>query len=404
MIEVPLPKTDRPTTAINDIFAQDDRHFWLAYTRGDTGMAQDHGVLALDDNGTPADFADDRWQDYPIATSGTGGTVAVDAQGRLWYGNSANLYRYTDGQWRPFFESTLGVCDLTPDAAGTLYTLEAPNDHCNTLSGAIGMIAPDNTYTPYGVNYLVAERLPVLRAAPHRNRMWTVAPDGAVWYVARRYPPESGYAPVYDLSRQDAAGVTHYPLPSAAGGGAEAFASAVQRLEVDAHNHVWLVTGDQLWRMSPSPGFVLEVQPSTWLLAPGRERTGEITIRGREGYRSTVALAAIDAPDALTVTIEPNSIEVGQSARLTLSGAPNSVPATYSLQIQASDNRFTHTVTLTVIVVEQVHDLYLPVISALTGSRNLNVCVSPISRLRALQAVISPTWSASSSICWSDEC
>ena len=209
----------------------------------------------------------------------------------------------------------------------------------------------------------MAERLPALRAAPHRNRLWTVAPDGAVWYVAGRYPPEPGYAPVYDLSRQDAAGVTHYPLPSAAGGSAEAFASAVQRLEVDAHNHVWLVDGEQLWRMSPSPDFVLEVQPSTWLLAPGRERTGEIAIRGREGYRSTVALAAIDAPDALAVTIEPDPIEVGQSARLTLSVAPNGVPATYAVQIQASDNRFTHTVTLTVIVVEQVHDLYLPVIS-----------------------------------------
>ncbi|HMN26669.1 MAG TPA: hypothetical protein PKE45_00835, partial [Caldilineaceae bacterium] len=237
VIEVPLPASDKPT-AINDIFAQDDRHIWLAYTRGYPSAEHEHGVFALDDNGTPADFADDHWQDIPIATPGAGGALAVDAQGRLWYGNSVNLYLFTAGQWGAFFESTRPVCDLTPDAAGMLYALEGDEADCNTIDGAIDVIAPDNSYTSATTDHLVPEHLLALQAAPHRNRLWTVAPDGAVWYLARRSLSEAD--PVDELYRHDdSAGATIFSLPLAA--------AAVQRLEVDSYGHVWLVAAGQLW-------------------------------------------------------------------------------------------------------------------------------------------------------------
>ncbi len=107
----------------------------------------------------------------------------------------------------------------------------------------------------------------------------------------------------------------------------------------------------------------MEVHPDNWLLAPTTVRTGEIAIRSREGYSGAVAVAAINLPAGITVTIEPNPIAVGQTGKLTVSAAPDSLPATYPLLIQASDGHFTRTVTLTATVVKQVLDLYLPVVS-----------------------------------------
>jgi hypothetical protein len=236
-----------------------------------------------------------------------------------------------------------------------LYVLEAPSERCNPLSGIVGMMAPDNSYTTAAIGQVVAEHLAALSAAPHRNRLWTAAPDGALWYLARRYPEG-----IKELNRQDSAGKTQYPLPAAV---AETVAAGAQRLEVDAHNHAWLVAANQLWRLSSTPDFALEVQPSNWLLAPTLVRTGEIAIRSRAGYSSTVTLAVINSPSAMNVNIEPNPVAVGQSARLTLTATADSLPATYPLLLQASDGTLTHTVTLTVTVAAQVSDLYLPVIA-----------------------------------------
>lgn len=83
-----------------------------------------------------------------------------------------------------------------------LYVLEALNDQCNNANGVVGLITPDNIYTTDAISRVVAERLPVLRTTPYRNRLWTVAPDGAAWYVSRRYVSEAAGGYVDELNRR----------------------------------------------------------------------------------------------------------------------------------------------------------------------------------------------------------
>ena len=136
----------------------------------------------------------------------------------------------------------------------------------------------------------------------------------------------------------------------------------MQRLEVDAHNHVWLVTNSQIWRMSGQLDFALQVEPSTWLLAPGRVRQGQVRILSREGYSGTVSLSAIAAPADITVRFGADSIAADQSVTMTLEAASNSLPAVDRLVVSGTDGSLTRTAELTVMIVSELHERFLPAV------------------------------------------
>ncbi len=238
-----------------DIFAQDDRHTWFAGQ--DPWSAPQGHVKGLDDGGTPADTGDDVWRDLTLPASGEHPVVAVDAGGRLWYGDSLGLYRYDGSSWLPIFTDR-GVCDLAPAADGTLYAQLADyqSSACQPSTGEAVTVLPDGTVSwPQLIETLVEQKPESVRSASRRNTLWTIAPDGAIWTIAGS---DRGSA----LHRRDKAGLRTFALP--------VDPKAVQRLEVDAHNHVWLAANSQLWRMSGQLDFALEAQPAAWLLAPGR--------------------------------------------------------------------------------------------------------------------------------------
>ena len=331
---------------IYDIFAQDAQHLWFAFT----GYEPDQGVLSLDDRGTPTDMSDDLWQTYPITTNGGRPVVAVDAGGKLWYGDSSGLYRATGSTWTAVDQSR-GICDLAPAADGTLYVQVAAYQTatCGPAATDLWIVRPDGTLDLFGfIPTVVQEEFAQVSSAARRNSLWTVAADGAIWYV-------TGYDLGQELQRRDAGGLQSYALPVPY--------TAVQRLEVDARNRVWLLADAQIWRMSPPLDFALAIQPTQWLLAPARTQEGQITIRGQEDDSGTVTLTVMNAPAALTVRIEPNPVAVGHTARLILAAAPDALPATYPLVIQGNDTRLTHTITLTVTVVETLYDYYYPIIT-----------------------------------------
>ena len=137
---------------------------------------------------------------------------------------------------------------------------------------------------------------------------------------------------------------------------------AVRRLEVDAYNHLWLAANSQFWRMSGQLGFALQVEPSTWLLAPGRVRQGRVRILSREGYTGAVSLSAIEAPADIAVRFGADSITAGQSVTLTLEAASNSLPAVHRLVLSGTDGILTHTAELTVTIVSELYEKFLPAV------------------------------------------
>jgi hypothetical protein len=186
-----------------------------------------------------------------------------------------------------------------------------------------------------------------VRSASRRNTLWAVAPDGAIWTVDAS---DSGF----ELHRRDDEGLRKFALPVDPG--------AVQRLEVDAHNHVWLAANSQIWRMSGPLDFALQVEPGAWLLAPDRARQGQVRILSREGYSGVVSVSAIEPPADITVRFGADSVAAGQSVTLTLEAAPGSVPAVHRLVLSGTDGALTRTAALTVTVASELHEGFLPVV------------------------------------------
>jgi hypothetical protein len=219
-------RIEYPESTLNyyDIFAQDDRHTWFA--------AQGR-VKGLDDGGTPADTADDIWQDLALPAAGEHPVVAVDAGGRLWYGDSLGLYRYDGSSWLSIYTGS-GICDLTPAADGTLYA-QVPgsgSSDCQPFDDQVLAVRSDDTTDgPRSIEQMVEKEPESVRSASRRNTLWAIAPDGAIWTVSGS-----------ELHRRDAGGLRTFALPVDPG--------TLRRVEVVAHDHVWLAARSQVWRMS----------------------------------------------------------------------------------------------------------------------------------------------------------
>ncbi len=173
----------------------------------------------------------------------------MDEAGRLWFGDTSGLYRHDGSAWQQVkrLYGEYGICDLAAASDGTLLIqtgdLVSSGGDCQHPSQHIQLIRPDGSYDWLSIDLLAERHLELLRSAGPRNRMWTVAPDGAVWYLFHTgYDWEQGEP---QLHRRDDAGLTIYALP---------FSNFdVRDLEIDQHNHVWLTVNSGLWRLAPWP-------------------------------------------------------------------------------------------------------------------------------------------------------
>lgn len=337
---------------VYDIFAEDARITWFAYANNGSVVAR--GVKRLDDGGTPADRSDDVWTDYPINSPGRLQHLAVDGLGRIWAAGDADLYLHDGNAWQPYFSDESGsqICDMVPLDDGTLilqrsYSCERPFNYVPNYL----VIHPDGLSEQTALDDLVQEEFERIVNTPHRNRLWTVAPDGAVWYLFNAYPES--------IARYDGAHTTTFDLPF------EYYDYQGGPLEVDENNHVWLVNDGLLWRLSPTPGFV--VDPQAWLLSPGSSRQRTLTVHSIDGYSGAVTLALEALPPGISAAFQPNPLAAGETTQLTLTVDPTVAPGTYYTTLVATDGALTRTAVNTIIIAPTVHDLYAP-LAARPGS------------------------------------
>jgi hypothetical protein len=348
-INIPWPANWSPF--VTDIFAQDERRLWIACRSG---------VLMLDDGGTPLEVEDDTWTEYPFSFSTSASTVAVDELGRLWYGNNRGLYHYTDGQWQLLpsdRDVNPAICDLIPAKGGVLFANIAGADRdCEVRSELAMIVWPDFTMNETGdVRSLAATYRDLVRSATHRNRLWTVTPDGDIWFV---YTSEKPYGTtLYFLG--------HYG-PSAGPSGATMYgvpfpSESVRAIEVDANGHVWVVAESTLWRLSLRPDF--DIPSISMLLAPGLTRQQVSHVRSIEGYHESIQLAVSGLPLGLTAQIEPDTVPAGAGFTLTVMADPAVELGTYTAELIGVSAGGVHTQTLTLVVMAEIHDSFLPVVN-----------------------------------------
>lgn len=345
---------------ITDIFAPDEQHLYFAYAHGGP-LLEKSGVLALDDGGTPANQADDHWADYRLAVGGLHSAVTVDAQGQLWVGNSQGLYRHTGAQWQlienvpPIY--TGGVCDLVTTPTGLLfvqadallYPSTAPA--CTLPSDELYVIHPDGTVQVLNIDAAVQQYFAQLRQTPTWNRLWQVAPDGAIWYLSAT---NSTHAGVKVLHRYTPASLTHYPAPFDG--------QPIQGLAVDSHQHVWLATDHDLWRLSARPDFTLTLRSTHWLLSPGQQRSEPVVVGRQEGFTGLMTLTA-NAPTPLQTTVRPAQVAAGVVLTLTIAAPLTTAPGVYQVTLRGAGNGISHTLPITVTVALSITEGYLPLVA-----------------------------------------
>ena len=205
-------------------------------------------MLSLDDGGTPADTSDDVWQTFPIAAADGKPVVAVDAVRPSLAWPDERRLTATDGSAWQLIYGEHPVCDLAPAADGTLYAQIIPYGvtACEGHSDKVLVVRADGTIVDYtSTKWLIRDEPDIVRTARRRNSLWTITSDGAIWYISHLDPGQA-------LQRRSSSGLDTYALPVEP--------AAVQRLEVDARGHVWLVAGSQLWRMEGPRPVALPVQ------------------------------------------------------------------------------------------------------------------------------------------------
>ncbi len=312
---------------IDDIFTQDAQHTWFTYRNY---YVEEKGIHSLDDGGTPADYTDDVSALYPIETAGVGGIVAVK-DGRLWYGDSSGLYQYGDPGWEQV--SANHVHGLVPAADGSLFV---------DLDTAVLIIEPDGRQSYASIESLITNDLPRVRSTERRNRMWTVAPDGAVWYWRSSFE--------HELVRRGDGGIMVYTTPVRS-----------EYVEVDKNNHVWLADG-ALWRMSPQPDFAVGVAPSLWMMSRNNIRNGTVKIDSIEEYIEAVQVTVEDLPSGVTAKIEPNPLLAGETVVLTLTTTGAALGNSF-LTVSGTSASYKHSKPFELVVVEQVFDTLMPVVA-----------------------------------------
>lgn len=215
-----------------DTFAQAYDQTWFAYSTS----SNQKGALLLNEQNTIADPSDDTWTAYPIETTGYQANIAVDSLGRLWYGDSQGLYRYNGTNWDTI-DASINVCDLVPANNGILFIQQA-GIGCSQPSQNIIVRHSDSFQEMLGIQQLIAQHLDLVRSASRYNRIWAVAPDNAVWYIASN--------PSLQLYRRDDFKLSSFALPTD---------EPILSLAVGSNTHVWLATHSMLWRLSPRLDF-----------------------------------------------------------------------------------------------------------------------------------------------------
>ena len=308
---------------IGDIFVQNGRHTWFTYAG-----AEEKGVWSFDNGGTPLVTTDDSWQSYPIETNGWDGLVAVQ-EDRIWYGDTSGLYLHKDNGWVQI--SPVKVTDLVPAAGGSLFV---------GVGSSVLIVEADGRQSLQPVADLITNELVRVRIARRRNRMWTVAPDGGVWF----------WQSSQQLARRDDAGVRVYQTTVTSG-----------YIEVDENNHVWLANSS-LWRMSPQPDFTLELHPQLWLMTPDDIQTGTIEVGDIEGYDELVTLEIGGLPPSVSATIDPNPLSPGEKATLKLTTAAAPL-GDYELLLNGTSSSSSNERPFKLAIVEQVYDMIFPVVA-----------------------------------------
>ncbi|MGW2042279.1 M28 family peptidase [Streptomyces virginiae] len=100
---------------------------------------------------------------------------------------------------------------------------------------------------------------------------------------------------------------------------------------------------------TPAQDFSVAVSPSAGSAAPGGSTSATVNTATVSGAAQTVALSVSGAPNGVTATLSPSSVQSGSSSALSVQVGASTAPGTYTLTVTGSGT-VSHTTTYTLTV------------------------------------------------------
>ena len=317
-------------------------------------------VHRLQNNGTPTDFDDDRWKSYTDAPAGR--DLVEDFQGFTWisatfydaatekYVWAAYRYHEPSESWsNQLAWSPLSVGEeqhqLVPAQDGTMFFVPRIRDE-------IIVIWPDFSVETVPMTELATERLALLRTTERRNARWVIDRDGALWFT--RHDATTGAA---ELVKHTESETAVYAMPDAF----DWFTDLV----TDAYGHIWTTGSDgyTIWRQSSLPDFALVGEPSVLLATPASETGGMLSVDASSEFSETVSVTVTDLPQGISLVLGAEEIMPGESIPFSVS-VSTAAAGSYQVLVTARSGAFVRTQTISIVIFDRTHALFLPSVSA----------------------------------------
>ena len=130
-------------------------------------------------------------------------------------------------------------------------------------------------------------------------------------------------------------------------------ASSPQDVVVDSKGDIWISepAANKIARLSGlTPSFALNAYPPFISISQGGSGTVSMTGSSISGYAGTVTISAVDLPNDVTYSVEPNRVSIlaggNASSTLVLQATSNATPRTAAITFQASDGTIAHSVSI----------------------------------------------------------
>lgn len=130
-------------------------------------------------------------------------------------------------------------------------------------------------------------------------------------------------------------------------------ASSPQDVVIDSKGEIWISepAANKIARLSGlTPSFALNAYPPFISISQGGSGTVSITGSSISGYADTVTISAVDLPNDVTYSVEPNRVSIlageNASSTLMLQATSNATPRTAAITFQASDGTIAHSVSI----------------------------------------------------------
>jgi hypothetical protein len=122
---------------------------------------------------------------------------------------------------------------------------------------------------------------------------------------------------------------------------------------IDSKGDIWISepAANKIARLSGlTPSFALNAYPPFISISQGGSGTVSITGSSISGYAGTVTISAVDLPNDVTYSVEPNQVSIlageNASSTLVLQANSNAAARTAAISFQASDGTIAHSVSI----------------------------------------------------------